>query len=124
MICKVEHSSSPTCQRTDPPGRTSCALLLRNTSFAGSKPCGISDGPASGSELGISPSTVIRTLHRLGLSRIKDIDPLPPPRCYEPSRPGEMIHIDIKKLARFKAPTLESSDGTPACTEAVGEWRE
>ena len=55
-------------------------------------------------ELGIAPSTVSRTLRRLGLSRIKDIDPLPPPRRYERSRPGEMIYIDIKKLGRFKTP--------------------
>ena len=61
--------------RTDPPGRTSNTILLQNTSFAGAKPCGTSDGPASRSELGISPSTVSRTLHRPGLSRIKDIDP-------------------------------------------------
>ena len=54
-------------------------------------------------KLGIS-STVSRTLRRFGLSRIKDIDPLLPPRRYERSRPGEMIHIDIKKLGRFKAP--------------------
>ena len=44
------------------------------------------------------------TLRRLKLSRIKDIGPLPPPCRYERSRPGEMIHIDIKKLGRFKAP--------------------
>ena len=55
-------------------------------------------------KLGISPSTVNRTPRRLGLSRIKDINLLPPPHHYEHSRPGEMIHIDIKKLGRFKAP--------------------
>ncbi len=55
-------------------------------------------------ELGISPSTVSRTLHRLGPSRIKDINPLPLPRRYGRSRPGEMIHIDIKKLKHFKVP--------------------
>ena len=55
-------------------------------------------------ERGISSSTASRTLHRLGLSRLKDIDPLSSSRCYERSRFGEMIHIDIKKLACFKAP--------------------
>ena len=60
-------------------------------------------GQRIATELGISPSTVSRTLRRLGLSRIKDIDPLPPPRRYERSRSGEMVHINIKKLGRFKA---------------------
>ena len=73
--------------------------------------------PAIATELGISLLTVSRTLHRLGLSRIKDINPFPPPRRYERSKPGEMIHIDIKKLGHFKAPGIESPDGTPACTE-------
>ena len=61
-------------------------------------------GQRTVTELGISPSTVSHTFHRLGLSRIKDIEPLPPPRRYECSRSGEMIHIDIKKLAHIKAP--------------------
>ena len=63
-----------------------------------------SSGQRTATELGISPSTVSRTFHRLRLIRIKDIEPLPPPRRYECSRSGEMIHIDIKKLAHFKAP--------------------
>ena len=61
-------------------------------------------GQRIATELGLSPSTVSRTLRRLRLSRIKDIEPLPPPNRYERSRPGEMLHIDIKKLGRFKAP--------------------
>ena len=52
-------------------------------------------------EVGVSPATVSRVLKRAGLSRFKDIDPAEPVRRYERKRPGEMIHIDIKKLGRF-----------------------
>ena len=61
-------------------------------------------GQRTATELGISPSTVSRTLRRLRLGRIKDIEPFPPPRRYERSRLGEMIHFDIKKSGCFKAP--------------------
>jgi transposase InsO family protein len=41
-------------------------------------------------------------LQRVGLSRLKEIEPAEPVRRYERERPGEMIHIDIKKLGRFQ----------------------
>lgn len=52
-------------------------------------------------ELAISPATVSRILKRLGLNRIAALEPAAPVRRYERDRPGEMIHIDIKKLGRF-----------------------
>ncbi|MEZ5840144.1 MAG: IS481 family transposase [Hyphomicrobiales bacterium] len=52
-------------------------------------------------EAGVSPATVSRVLKRAGLSRLKDLEPAEPARRYERSSPGEMIHIDIKKLGRF-----------------------
>lgn len=51
--------------------------------------------------LGVSPATVSRILRRLGLNRIGDLEPAEPVRRYERERPGDMIHIDIKKLGRF-----------------------
>jgi transposase InsO family protein len=53
-------------------------------------------------EVGVSPATVSRVLRRAGLSRLKDLEPAMPPRRYERERPGDMIHIDIKKLGRFE----------------------
>jgi transposase InsO family protein len=53
-------------------------------------------------EVGVSPATVSRVLKRLGLSRIKDLEPAAPIIRYERKAPGEMIHIDIKKLGRFE----------------------
>ncbi len=52
-------------------------------------------------EVGVSPATVSRVLKRAGLSRLSDIEPAEPIRRYERENPGEMIHIDIKKLGRF-----------------------
>lgn len=52
-------------------------------------------------ELKLSPATVSRILKRLGLNRISALEPAAPARRYERAKPGEMIHIDIKKLGRF-----------------------
>jgi transposase InsO family protein len=53
-------------------------------------------------EAGVSPATVSRVLRRLGLNRIAALEPAEPVRRYERERPGELIHIDIKKLGRFE----------------------
>ncbi len=52
-------------------------------------------------ETSVSPATVSRVLKRLGLSRMRDREPAPPVIRYERREPGEMIHLDIKKLGRF-----------------------
>ena len=52
-------------------------------------------------EVGISPATVSRVLHRLGLNRLAALEPAEPVRRYEREHPGELIHIDIKKLGKF-----------------------
>lgn len=53
-------------------------------------------------ELSISPATVSRVLRRLGLNRIRDLEPAEPARRYQYDEPGALIHIDIKKLGRFE----------------------
>ena len=53
-------------------------------------------------DLAVSPATVSRVLRRHGLSRIRDLEPPAPVQRYERARPGELIHIDIKKLGRFE----------------------
>ena len=52
-------------------------------------------------ETGVSKATVHRILRRLGLHRLKALEPAEPVRRYERDHPGELIHIDIKKLGRF-----------------------
>jgi len=58
-------------------------------------------GKQIATELGISPATVSCILKRLGLNRLSTLEPDEPSRRYEREKPGEMIHIDIKKLGRF-----------------------
>src|ERR1700759_2185701 len=58
-------------------------------------------GKQIAAEAGVSAATVSRVLRRLGLNRMRDLEPAEPIRRYERATPGEMIHIDIKKLGRF-----------------------
>lgn len=71
-------------------GRTSLIVLMRH--------CGAS-GPAIARQLEMPRSTVARVLEREGLGRRR------PSRAavvrYQRQRPGELIHLDIKKLARI-----------------------
>lgn len=52
----------------------------------------------------VSQATVARILAANGLNRLSELDPKPPVQRYEHAYPGSMIHLDIKKLARFKHP--------------------
>lgn len=52
-------------------------------------------------QTGVSEATVSRVLARAGLSRLKDLEPAEPVRRYEREHPGELIHLDIKKLGRI-----------------------
>jgi transposase InsO family protein len=58
-------------------------------------------GKQIAAETGVSSATVSRILRRLGLNRLRDLEPAEPVRRYERATPGEMIHLDIKKLGRF-----------------------
>ena len=58
-------------------------------------------GKAIAAETGVSRATVSRVLKRLGLNRLSALEPAEPPRRYQRARPGELIHIDIKKLGKF-----------------------
>lgn len=60
-------------------------------------------GKQIAAELGISPATVSRILRRRGLSKLSALEPAEPVRRYEREHPGEIIHIDIKKLGRFNS---------------------
>ena len=59
-------------------------------------------GPVIARQLAMPVSTVGRVLRRLGLGRLAALDPKPPMVRYERERPGELIHIDSKKLGRIE----------------------
>jgi transposase InsO family protein len=62
-------------------------------------------GPAIARQLGRPRSTVGAVLRRLGLGRLQTLDPKPPIIRYERDRPGELIHLDTKKLGRIARPS-------------------
>jgi transposase InsO family protein len=51
--------------------------------------------------LGMALSTVSRWLARIGLGKRSSLAPPEPPNRYERKRPGELVHVDVKKLARI-----------------------
>ena len=51
--------------------------------------------------LQLSPSTVARLLRRQGLERLRQLEPPVPVQRYEWARPGGLLHLDVKKLARI-----------------------
>jgi transposase InsO family protein len=55
-------------------------------------------------ELRVAVSTVGAVLVRLGLNRLSRLEPAEPPNRYERRHPGELVHLDIKRLGRFRRP--------------------
>jgi transposase InsO family protein len=55
-------------------------------------------------ELGLATSTVCAVLKRLGLNRLSRLEPPEPANRYCRRHPGELIHIDVKKLGKFAQP--------------------
>lgn len=78
--------------RPTPPSLIEQVEILRRQRWTGCRIAG---------SVGLSPATVSRILQRKGISRLRDLDPAPPPRRYEHACPGDLLHLDIKKLGRF-----------------------
>jgi transposase InsO family protein len=82
------------------PGRTPSEVeeaieLLRRCRFTSTR---------IAAELGMAVSTVGAVLKRIGLNRLSKLEPPEPPNRYCRRHPGELIHIDTKKLGRFTKP--------------------
>ena len=60
-------------------------------------------GPAIARQLVMPVSTVGSVLRRLGLGKLAALEPRPPVVRYQRERPGELIHVDTKKLGRIEA---------------------
>ena len=89
----MDRSSAPhvVANRTDPQTvATICAL--RRLRFS---------APELAELLGLPCSTVSAVLKRCGLGKLGRLG-LEPPERYERERPGELIHIDVKKLGRIE----------------------
>jgi len=54
--------------------------------------------------VGVSQSTVGRVLQQAGLNRLSALEPAKPANRYVYDHPGDLLHLDIKKLGRFLRP--------------------
>jgi len=90
----VDRSSRPRRSPTRIPGVVEEAILADRVEHR--------EGPhLMAGRLGVSRSTIHAVLRRRGLSRLRDLDrPTGIPVRYERDCPGELVHVDIKKLAK------------------------
>lgn len=70
--------------------------------------------------VGTSVSTVSRVLARLGLSSLKHLEPKAAVVRYEHEAPGELLHMDMKKLGRIAAPGHRVTGDPRDHTQGVG----
>ena len=69
---------------------------------------------------GVSMSTIGRVLTRAGLNRLSVLDPPPPARRYTWDKPGQMLHLDVKKLGRFYRPGHRVTGSRRMTSEGAG----
>ncbi len=86
-------------------------------------------GPEIAEVLGMAISTVSGILTRIGMGKLGRLG-LEPAQRYERARPGELIHIDVKKLGRIHAGAgkrigdgIRRSHRNPKERDAAGVWR-
>ena len=72
--------------------------------------------------LGLARSTVARWLTRASLGRLTRLDPPEPVRRYQCERPGELIHLDTKKLGRFDHPGHHVTGTRRGCRNRSAGW--
>jgi transposase InsO family protein len=89
----LDRSSAPhTVHNATPEDRVQAIAALRRLRFTGAQIAEL---------LAMPGKTVSGILTRIGLGRLGRLG-LEPPRRYERKRPGELIHVDVKKLGRIK----------------------
>lgn len=70
--------------------------------------------------LGLPRSTVSRHLSALGMGKLPPLHPPPPVVRYEREHPGELIHIDTKKLGRFQRLGHRVTGNRHQCSDGAG----
>jgi transposase InsO family protein len=70
--------------------------------------------------LGMPLSTVSGILTRIGLGKLWRLEPLEPPNRYEKQRPGELVHVDVKKLGRIGRPGHRVNGDRRTRTRGIG----
>ena len=90
-----DRSSRPHRIAATPPERVAVIERLRRLRFTAKR---------IAESLRMALSTVSAVLKRIGLGRLAFLEPPEPPNRYCRRHPGELIHIDVKKLGRFNVP--------------------
>jgi transposase InsO family protein len=115
----LDRSSAPArvANRT-PDDRVQAIAALRRLRFT---------GPEIAELFGMALSTVSGILTRIGLGRLGRLG-LEPARRYERARPGELVHVDVKKLGRIERGAGKRITGrrrtyNPELTDAAGRVR-
>jgi hypothetical protein len=72
------------------------------------------------SRLHLARSTVAAEPARLGLNRLSALTPKGPARRYERARPGDLVHLDVKKLASTSPAIASPGPGTVRTTASAG----
>ena len=65
-------------------------------------------------------STVSVVLARIGLGKLSRLEPPEPPNRYERRRPGELLHVDVKKLGRIGRPGHRVSGDRRSRSRGIG----
>ena len=94
-------SGAPLCDRSSAPHHCAHRLSPAVVDQIGQLRRQRLTGPAIAGRLGLARSTVGAVLRRSGLGRLSQLDAKPAIVRYERQNPGELIHLDIKKLGRF-----------------------
>lgn len=70
--------------------------------------------------LGLAVSTVARRLKQAGFHRLAELEPAPVVVRYEYANPGDLLHLDIKKLGRFWKPGHRVTGDRQQCSDGAG----
>jgi transposase InsO family protein len=108
----TDRSSRPRRLRDPTPAETVEQIIaLRRERFTGQQ---------IAKQTSVSPATVSRILRAAKLSRARDLEPAAPVIRYERAEPGDLIHLDIKKLGRFEAAGHRVTDDRTVRSRHVG----
>jgi transposase InsO family protein len=92
----LDRSSAPkTVANRTPEDRVQVIAALRRLRMTGAEIAELLEMPLS---------TVGAILTRIGLGRLSGLEPPEPPNRYQWARPGELVHIDVKKLGKIARP--------------------
>lgn len=110
----TDRSSAPHRRPTRTPAKVEAQIgRLRRLRFTSTR---------IASALRMPVSTVCAVLKRIGLNRLSKLEPPEPPNRYCRRHPGELVHVDVKKLGRFRQPGKRALGNGPGRRSARAGW--